>query len=276
MIYQSGNFTSHDGINIYFQFWQPAGNIRKVICLVHGIGEHSGRYATWAEKFVSSDIAVFSFDLRCHGKSDGRRGDATNYGLFMKDIEQALQETEKLFPAIPVIIYGHSLGGNFVLNYLLRKQPAISGAIVTSPWLELAFKVPWFKITLGKFVQKIFPGLIQSNGLHIEDLTRTIAVFDTLRNDPLVHSKISVRLYFSAHNSGLWALENADKLSIPLLLMHGAKDNITSNKASAAFAEKAKSKTTFNLWKGCFHELHNEPERDEIASFILTWIDKLN
>lgn len=275
MIHQIYTYISHDGLKIFSQLWKPAGSPKKVICMVHGIGEHSGRYNIWAEKFVDEGIAFFAFDLRGHGNSEGKRGDAANYDLFMLDIDQALSETKKQFPNISIILYGHSLGGNFVINYLLRKNPEITASIVSSPWLELAFKVPAFKMILGKLVYKIFPGLIQSNGLHIEDLTRTVAVFDLLRNDPLVHNKISLRLYFAADNSGIWALENSEKLNISLLLMHGDKDRITSYKASIKFAETSKQKTTFKLWSNYYHELHNEPENKEVADYILTWIKNL-
>lgn len=275
MIHKSGTYISHDGLKIYSQVWKPVEKPKKVICLVHGIGEHSGRYAAWAEKFIAAGYAFFSFDLRGHGKSEGKKGDATSYELFMKDIEQALQETVNQFPDIPVILYGHSLGGNFVLNYLLRKQPEITGAIVTSPWLELALKVPFFKETLGKVVRKIIPGLIQPNGLHFEDLSRNVSITEMYKNDPLVHNKISVRLYFAACNSGAWVMENTDKLKTPLLLMHGDKDRITSYKASALFAEKTKQKTFLKIWEGCYHELHNEPENEEIERVVLKWLEKI-
>lgn len=263
---------STDNTELYGHCWIPSELPEKIICLVHGIGEHCRRYDQWATWFTENKIAVVAIDYRGHGQSEGKRGDSVTYDLLLNDIETLLNYTEKKFPDIPRILYGHSLGGNLVINYALKRNPEIVAVIATSPWLKLAFDIPSIKMALAKVVNKIFPLMIQSNGLTLDYLSHDEEIIKGYKNDKLIHNKISVRLFFAAFYSGIWALNNAEKLQIFFLLMHGSNDKITSCKASQEFAEKNKKFTTLKIWDGLFHELHNEFNKKEIFDFIIYWI----
>ena len=268
------NWKSFDDLKYFAQSWSNNNTPKAIICLVHGIGEHSSRYNDWAKRFVDNDIFVLAFDYRGHGKSEGKRGHINEYEDIMRDIDMLLSKSKELFPETPLFLYGHSLGGNFVLNYLLRRNVSLKGAIVTSPWLRLAFEPPAGKVKLGKFVKSVFPTFIQKTGLKTEHISRDKNVVDKYEEDKLVHDKISVKLFFDAYDSGIWALENADKLNTNLLLMHGDSDSITSPKASASFAEKSLNKSVYKNWEGAYHELHNEINNDEVFDFVNTWLNK--
>ncbi|MBI4947066.1 MAG: lysophospholipase [Bacteroidetes bacterium] len=264
---------SFDGMNLFGQRWAPDHKPKAVIALVHGMGEHCGRYHEWACRFTENGYAVIAMDNRGHGKSGGTRGDAKKYEFLLNDIDVLLEKTKELFPDTPVILYGHSLGGNLVINYTLRRQPSIKALIATSLWLKLAFDVPAVKEKMGKLLHNFLPSLRQSSGLIIDHLSHDKTVAEKYKNDPLVHDRISLRMFFGVSVAGIWALENASKLNLPLLLMHGSGDLITSHKTSIQFGENTKNITTLKIWEGLYHELHNEIEKDQVFEFILNWIE---
>lgn len=275
MIHSEYNWKSFDGLNYYAQMWSNNNKPKAIISLIHGIGEHSSRYEDWAKYFVSNDFFVLTFDYRGHGKSEGKRGHIPNYEASMKDIDLIIDKSNEMFPDIPKFLYGHSLGGNFVINYLIsRKNINIYGAIVTSPWLKLAFNPPKTQLKLAKLLKNIFPSYTQSSGLKVEHISRDSNVVEKYKTDSLVHKKISIQLFIDAYQKGLFAYQNATKVDKPILLLHGNSDNITSHKASYEFSRKNIKKITFKLWEGCYHELHNEINKVEVADFIITWVNQ--
>lgn len=267
-------FKTFDGLQLFGQSWQPESQPQAVICLVHGLGEHSGRYTHVAAQITQAGYTLISFDLRGHGKSEGPRGHTPSYEALMQDISSLLEVANKQFPQLPSFLYGHSLGGNLVLNYVLRYKPQLKGVIVTDPWLCLAFKPSASKIILGKIANKIYPSFSQSSGLDTKALSHDSEVVHAYENDPLVHDHISARMFIGIYQSGQWALEHALEFPLPLLLMHGGADKIISIEASKEFANKIPEKCTFKIWDGLYHEIHNEPEKEEVFKFLIDWLDK--
>jgi len=263
-----------DGLSPFGQNWQPENHPKAVIYLVHGMGEHSGRYVHVADRLTKAGYAIFAFDLRGHGQSSGPRGHTPSYEALMKDISSLLEVADKQFPQLPFFLYGHSLGGNLVLNYILRHQPQLKGVIVTDPWLRLAFEPPAFKVTLGKVMNKIWPSFSQSSGLDTKALSHDPHVVRAYENDPLVHDHISARMFIGIYQSGQWALEHASEFSLPLLLMQGGDDKIISVEAGREFADKIKENCTLKIWDGLYHEIHNEPEKEEVFKYLIDWLDK--
>lgn len=252
----------------------PGENIRGVILLVHGLGEHIQRYNHLADEFNRADLGFAGVDLPGHGRSDGSRGHIKSYGIIYEMIDILLNESRKTFPGIPVFLYGHSLGGGIVLSYLLRKEPRIKGAIVTSPWLRLTFQPEKFKVLLAAMMKNFFPGLVQPSGLNVSHISHDKEVVEQYIKDPLVHGKISLSLFSGALDAASYSLANASELKTPLLLMHGSEDMICSPEGSREFASKAPS-TELKIWEEGYHELHNEPFRDDVIRYIIGWIDKL-
>ena len=143
----------------------PGEKVRANIVFVHGLGEHINRYTAWAESFNREKIGFTGLDLPGHGSSDGRRGHIISYLLTDEMLDILLKHIKSTFPGKPVFIYGHSLGGGIVLDYLLRKKPVVKGAIVTSPWLKLSIEPDKFKLILVSVMKRIIPGLVQPSGL---------------------------------------------------------------------------------------------------------------
>jgi alpha-beta hydrolase superfamily lysophospholipase len=249
----------------------PGENPSGIIVLVHGIGEHTGRYSDWAGLFRNQNFAFAGLDLPGHGRSEGRRGKIRNYSVLHEMIEILLRTASRTFPGTPVYIYGHSLGGGIVLDHLIRYKPAVKGAIVTSPWLRLSFEPAKAKLIMAALMSRLSPGLVQSSGLETIYLSHDQTVVDAYKNDPLVHDKISVGLFTGAMKSAEYCLNNASKLKIPTLIIHGSDDMICSPEGSREFCSKT-SKAELKIWEGGYHELHNEPFRLEVFDYIMHWI----
>jgi alpha-beta hydrolase superfamily lysophospholipase len=220
-------FKTFDGLQLFGQSWQPDDvQSRAVICLVHGLGEHIGRYNYVADQITQAGYTLLSFDLRGHGQSQGPRGHTPSYEALLNDINFFLNEVDKNFPELPHFLYGHSLGGNLVLNYVLCRQSHLKGVIATDPWLRLAFEPPRVKVILAQITNYIWPSFSQKNGLDTKVLSHDPEVVHAYENDPLVHGNISARMFISIYQSGRWALEHASEFPLPLLLMHGGDDKI--------------------------------------------------
>ncbi|MCX6054812.1 MAG: lysophospholipase [Chloroflexi bacterium] len=269
------SWTTTDKIKIFGQEWKPDGKPKAAIALVHGLGEHSGRYNTVAETLVSKGYSLTAFDLRGHGRSEGVRGHAPSYDALMSDITQNINLTKEHFPGSAVFLYGHSLGGNLTLFYCLTQKPAIQGAIVTSPGLGTAAPVPAVKLALGKLLYNLLPAAQMDNGLDRSGLSRDPEVEKNYSKDPLVHPKISAHLALDLINNGRYIIDHAGEFPLPLLLLQGTSDKLVSPTLTKTFANAAPpSKITFKEWQGYYHELHNEPEKQKVLKFITDWLDQ--
>lgn len=268
------NWRTDDGLQLFAQAWQPDEEPRAAIALVHGLGEHSGRYTHVASALTAAGYALVAFDHRGHGRSEGQRGHSPSWETLLDDIDTLLRETASRFPGRPVFLYGHSFGGNLVLNYILRRKPQLAGAIVTAPILRTAFQPPAWKIKLGETLYNLWPTFALSNELDPKGLTHDTKVVSDYVNDPLVHNRVSARLGMDMLRGGEWAVAHAGELSLPLLLMHGAGDPVCSPQASQEFAQRApREACTFKPWDNLYHEIHNEPEQGQVFHIIIQWLN---
>jgi len=261
------------GKTAYYSY-EAHGEPRAAILLVHGLGEHSGRYAGWAARFNESGVTLLAFDLPGHGRTGGRWGVIPSPDKVYDTIDKILQEIRGTYPGVPLFIYGHSLGGGIVLNYLIRRKPAVTGAIVTSPWVILSESPHPLKVLLANVAGSLMPGLTQPSGLHTEYLSRDPEVAKAYQNDPLVHGLISAGLYRWMTIAAKETTARASEINMPLLLVHGRDDMITSPSGSVQIAGSA-PKATLKLWDGGYHELHNDPLKEDHFDFITEWMDTL-
>jgi alpha-beta hydrolase superfamily lysophospholipase len=264
-----------DATQIHLRIGAAKTPSKLAICLVHGLGEHSGRYQHVIDYFNERSISVVSFDLRGHGLSSGPRGTIPNYETILDDMRQLIELTAREFPAQPLALYGHSLGGNFVINYCLRRDltaPRIARAVASSPLLRTTHLPPRWKTILGQIMNRIWPTFCLDNGVDLRDLSREPAVAIRFRSDSLNHKRLSARLGISMLESGEWALHHAHRLTIPLLLLHGDADQITSSAASRQFADRAGALCEFRMIEGGFHELHHDLDRHEFLVNVADWL----
>ncbi|MFM8374077.1 MAG: lysophospholipase [Bacteroidota bacterium] len=270
---QTFSWTNSENINMYGVDWHH-NSPKAVVALVHGQGEHIGRYTHVAEWYNRHGFAVTGFDQQGYGRSGGPRGHARGIASWMDDIEQFLQKTSEKYPGVPVFLYGHSMGGAEVLTFCLERKPALAGLIATSPLIRLAFVTPTLKVLAGKIMRRFMPTLTLPTGLAAHFISHDTAVVSAYQHDALVHGKVSA-------SGGLSLLEMSDRLDkcdpefeIPVLIMHGGDDRITSAPASAAFCARAKGDVTWREWDGLWHEMHNEPQKEQLFQYTLEWMQK--
>lgn len=260
-----------EGIPMHGVDW-PVKNPQAVIALVHGQGEHIGRYAHVAKWYNDHGIALMGFDQQGYGKSGGKRGHADNLDVLLDDIGQLLEKTRERYPDTPVFLYGHSMGGGLVLHYVLRRDPVIAGLIVTSPLIKLAFEAPALKIMAGKILRRFMPTLTLPTGLAANFISHDPAVVAAYKSDPLVHDQLSAAAGIAILEMGDWLNQYSGVFSIPVLLMHGGGDKITSAPATKALFGRVGGEVTYQEWPGLWHEMHNEKEQEQLFEYTLEWM----
>ena len=277
MNHTSFTFSSSDGLSLLGRAWiSPQNKIKGMVHLVNGLGEHSGRYAHVAETLNQAGYHLTGFDLRGHGLSEGKRGFTQDFDHLLDDIQVSLEETTSRFGhAWPIYLYGHSLGANLVLNYALRRKSDLSGVIATAPSLRLAFEPSKIKLLIGKIMAKLMPSFTMSNTLDVDALSRDSAVVKAYQDDVYVHDRLSARLAMDIFESGQYTLDHAQEWDLPLLLMHGTGDRITSHQASQEFAEDASDNVEFVSWENYYHEIHNDFGSAAVINKMVTWLDKI-
>lgn len=260
--------------NLHGKYFQPK-NVKAVVVLVHGMGEHSGRYESYVIPVLNENsLAVITYDQFGHGKTEGKQGHNPSFEALLECVDFILEKSKEIFEDKPTFLYGHSMGGNIVINYVLKRKPNLNGVIITSPLLRLAFDPPEWKLSIGKLLQKLWPSITMGNELDTEAISRDKNEVEMYKNDPLVHSKISPNYSIVFFETGEWAIQNANQLKAPMLLMHGTGDKITSWKASEEFARSSKKYVELKLYEDAYHELHNELNKNEVLKKITDWIDK--
>ncbi len=271
---QTYNWIAKDRIKLFAQSWTAENDQKKLILLVHGLGEHCSRYEHWAALFNARGISVISLDLHGHGRSEGKRGHIKSLDVLLDDIDLLYQKSEELFPGYKKILYGHSMGGNLVLNHIIRRNRPVEGVIVTSPWLKLYNEPSAIVLKITEYLKKILPSLTISNQLKAEQIAHDPEVVRNYENDPLNHDRISLKMFHEIYQAGYHALRNVYKINYPFLIMHGTNDTITSPKASEDYVLNTSRRTHLKLWPNQFHELHNEFIKEEVHSYIIKWLEE--
>ena len=261
----------------------PCENASHVMCLIHGIGEHAGRYRRMAEKLGDKGIAVVSMDLRGHGISSGVRGDTAPRKEVLADVDAMIEYAQEFYPGVPLVLYGHSMGGNICLNYRAagRKNDVPQKYIVSAPWVKLVREIPKPLYVCVKAASKVMPKKTITSSFPEEDLGNPEYV-RPYHDDPLVHDKISLRCAVDCFDFGraVAAGTNEDNHGAqgkPFLLMHGSEDRICDIEGSRAVAGQFSGTEGFTYieWPGYCHEIHNgghESTGDQVIAKIIEFI----
>ncbi len=272
MKYQEQILTTRDGIRLRVRAAKMDAEARAVAVLTHGRGEHSGRYGHVVEAFAARGVRVWSYDLRGHGRSGGKRGDVPSYDALLDDLGcvVALAQVE----ALPLFLLGHSLGGQITLNYLLQRETSCRGAVVASPYLRLAFAPPRWRLALADAARWLWPSLTQPTPMPWSRLSRDQDHLASFPDMELMHHDISARMYHAVKSGAVGALANAARLRTPLFLIHGADDPVTSVEATREFFQRAGSADkTLTIYPEMLHETHNEIGRERVFSDVIGWVE---
>ncbi|MEM6398489.1 MAG: lysophospholipase [Bacteroidota bacterium] len=268
------SWSSPDGKEIYAVEW-PNEHARAVIGLIHGIGEHARRYDHMAEYLTAAGFGMVGYDRVGYGRSGGKRGYVADYSHYYDGIAQLIIECERLYPDLPVFLYGHSMGGNLVLNYIIKRHPKVAGVIASAPYIKLPFKVNPVLIAVGRLMRNIYPAFSVTNELDTTKLSRSSDIEESYANDPHVHSTVSSRVGVDLMKAAEQLDQFSGYIELPLLIMHGTDDGLTSHDASQAFLNRLEGEDiSMKSWPGLYHELHNEPEQKEVFGYVQAWIEK--
>lgn len=262
-----------DGVDLFVRRWD-ATHPRGLSVLIHGLGEHSGRYAPLAYTLTEKSFSVAAFDHRGHGRSQGRRGDCLNFEMYLHDLHGVLTPLHAENPALPIFLIGHSLGGLIALSYAARHPEFLRGVAVSSPALKLAHKLPPAKVMLAETLSRILPTTSLPNGVHPEDLSRDPQVVAAYGSDPLIHHGITARCAVSLRRAMEEAALVAPKIQVPCLILQAGSDKVCDPEAVRRFAEAmSPGRWTFRSYEGFYHEIFNEPEKERVFQDLISWME---
>ena len=267
----AGTVASRDGTRIAFRAWpQPGAKI--TFAVAHGLGEHAGRYKDFAAGMARRGKGTFAVDLRGHGQSQGQRGHVDAWSQWSDDIVAFVSEVERQVDG-EVVPLGHSFGGAAMLStFIAAKLPKSKRFIVSSPALKVKVVVPQWKVNLGQMASRVMPRLALSNEVDAGTLSRIPEVVDAYKADPLVHSKISSRLFTEWQRAAQDVLSHASEIKQPFLILAGTDDRLIDPAGSEDLHKRAPNTSELHLLTGRYHEPFNDVGSDEVFDIIDRWL----
>jgi len=278
MQHTEGQFSARDGLELYYQAWLPApeerGEPKAVFAVVHGYGEHSGRYLNPVSYFVPRGLAFYAYDLRGHGKSPGQRGHINRFEEYLADTDAFLKLVRQLNPGRKLFLLGHSVGG-LIAAAFAESYPTseLSGLIMSSAFLQMKMKVPGWKMTLARTLSNLLPTFTMANDLGADLLSHDPAVAAAYIADPLNHYVTTARWGMEIFAAQARTLDRAGEVKLPTLVIYAGEDQIADPEGSALFFERLKvtDKTT-HRYDGYYHEIFNEVGKETVFKDMENWL----
>lgn len=271
MRHSEQTYTTHDGATVFRQQWRPEADPRAVVCLVHGLGDHSGRFGHLAQRFTDVGFAVHALDMRGHGRSSGTRGDL-RINDAVDDVADLVVQAKAEYPGLPVFVYGHSLGGLITMTYVVTRQPDIAGLVASAPALDTELREQKAKFAMANILGGLLPGITIPTGLDPQGVSRDPEVVSAYIADPYVHDKGSLGMAKQTFQA-MDAMMRQTDFPSPLLIIHGMSDRLTVPTASKVFTEQVRGDVTLIEYEDMLHEPHNEPEQEEVFDAVLAWLE---
>lgn len=274
-------FYTIDGLRLYYQHCVPdagRGGVTPslLLIIVHGLGEHSHRYHHLIENMSSRGIGAAAFDLRGHGRSEGRRGHIRSFREYLQDTHQFIQLCQALHPKpCKFFLAGHSLGGLIVLSYCLERTEFLSGVIASGPAIGVKLEVPSYKKILASALSAFLPSLRFQNEVHPHLLSRDPLVVESYLSDPLVHHEATARFYTETMKTMAETQRNIAALHLPALFLQGENDRIVDPGATRqAFQVIGFKDKTLQMYPNNLHEVFNDLDKEIVFNDLYRWIQK--
>ncbi|GMR03108.1 MAG: alpha/beta hydrolase [Acidimicrobiia bacterium] len=267
----TGTYTTTDGLELFTRSW-TIDDPRYDILIVHGLGEHSGRWADPAAYFNIHGANVYSYDLRGHGRSAGDRVDIERFEEFYDDISEMATQTAAS-TGRPWVLYGHSLGGLQAAGYLINnRDPHPNLAVLSAPAMSALRGIDNVLKVAASVLGTIAPKVRVSSNITGEQLSRDASVGEAYFADELVETKATTRFGKAVFGEQAKLADRHDTITIQTLVIHGADDELVQPAASAGLA--ASDAVERKVYPGLRHEMHNEPEAAQVLGDITDWIDR--
>jgi alpha-beta hydrolase superfamily lysophospholipase len=273
MKHLDGQFKGSGDLNLYYQCWLPADEPKAMLLVVHGLAEHSGRYSNLVNYFVPRGYAVYGFDQRGHGKSDGVKGYVDRFSYFVDDLDIFLRLVHSRHHDVKTFLVGHSIGGTIATAYAILHQDEFDGLILTGATLSTPTDVAAGTIFAARILSLILPKV----GLYVidaEGISQDKSVVNAYVDDPLVYrGKIRARLGVELIKAMGTVNRQISEIHLPILVMHGAADRLSDPKGSEMLYQKASSADKMlKVYEGYYHEIFNEPGREQVLADVESWL----
>jgi acylglycerol lipase len=264
-----GYFEGVDRLRLHYRAWE-AHDPRAALLVVHGMFEHSRRYQEFGTFMAESGVSTYALDLRGHGASEGRRGHARRFELFLQDLDRFRREVQGLAPqGVPLLLLGHSLGGLIVLRYLEEYDAPITAAVLTAPWLGTAVPVPRWQVVLASILNRVLPAFPFPFRIDAATLSHDSERVADYREDADIHATITPRLFMGISAAMQEALQRGDRIHIPVHILLAGDDRVVDTARSLAFARSLDpERVTVEVVDGLFHELLQERDRGRIMAVV--------
>ncbi len=261
------------GVRVFYRAWERSGSRGSVLC-VHGLGEHAGRYARLAEALHEIDVDLYAMDLRGHGRSQGRRGHVSSMAAVLADLDRLRRRACGDVARRPTFVFGHSLGGLVAGRYVEAfPLDGLRGVVFFAPFVEERVAVPNWKRTVAAVADRLAPALTLHNGLALEDLFRREEDRRAFDTDPLVHRRISARLWGEMTRASERLRGEADRVRVPALFQLAGEDRIVSNEASRRLAASIGPLAEVIEYEGAHHALLHDPRAGEALGDLVAWLE---
>ena len=251
---------------------KPAG----IILVIHGLGEHMGRYDSFATFFNQRNISVIGFDLPGFGQSPGKRGHGISIELMLSCLKAMVDYVASNYPTAPLHVFGQSMGGNIALNYQIQTaDDRIQSYIIGSPWIKTAFEVSPLLIKVASVASKILPQITKSNDLIVEEISDLSSIVEAYKSDPLVNGRISLGFGYSMYLAANQLDAYTGPFNKPTYIAHAKNDKLTSFEATANFVKRNPAAITFKSYPDLKHELHNSSRSTDVLEAYYTWMNSI-
>ena len=273
MQHEEGLFSGSNELDFYYQSWLPRGEARAVVVIVPGFSDHCGRYDSLVETLIRHGMAVYSYDLRGHGRSPGQRGHIEQFDDYRQDTHTFIQFVSARHPALPLFLFGHSLGGLIALDQGLHNPVGLSGVISSAPLLGNPPVAP-IKAVAGRIFSKVWPSFSMPVGLDETSISRDPATVQAYRDDPLVHGLGTARLATEIEETVAETQANAYRFQPPLLIYFGSNDRLINPQDSQRFYNNVRSTDKeIIIYEGGYHECHNDIHNERVGIEVAQWIE---
>jgi acylglycerol lipase len=272
MSHAEAELTGVGGVRLYRQSWLPEGDVRAVVVLAHGAGEHSGRYAHVAARLVDEGYGVYALDHRGHGRSDGPRALIDRMQSAVADLDSLTVLASSEHADARVFLLGHSMGGAIALRYAIAHQDRLTGMLLSGPLAALEAASPAQRAA-AKVLSAVVPRL-PLIAVDASLVSRDPAVVEAYKDDPLVfHGKLPVRTVAELAAAVESFPDGVRSITLPTLIMYGTADQLVPPAGAVMVSERIGSTdTTVKPYEGLYHEILNEPERDRVLDDIAGWL----
>ncbi len=267
-------FVAPDGLPLYFEWWMPQVP-KAILVVVHGIGEHSGRYGPFVRHFAPRGFGVALYDQRGHGQSGGRRGHIDHFQDLLSDLAAFIQRTQDAHPGVPIFLVGHSFGGQIALNFVVRYAKGLRGLIVSSPNIVLKMKIARWKRWISNYAERLVPTLLLRQEINAAWLTHDAAVVARYQSDPRIVRSFTVQTAMEILRNQDVVMALASRIHLPALFLHAGDDKVCCPEATRSFFRRVPvARKRLKIYDGFYHEIFNEIDCAQVFCDMEHWLNE--